>query len=266
MGQPEAQLNLAIMYANGKGVGENYTYAHAWASLASANGETKAKALIDFLAPQLTPTSLRNSSDIQAQYNQTTLNARLLPHFLKGRDYADRDPVRPWKPYIPAYPAQAQRRGVEGVVYVEFVVAADGHPRIPRIQVSLAQYLLRGKPGREAIAGALEWLERAVKQGNSSGKLLLSAILAASPLSDLRDPKRALALTDQLEHEYRGDPSLWEIRAAASASSGDLKAAVKAQNHAIKEAKDLGRDLAKLQQRESAYASGQAWRRDLLKF
>jgi hypothetical protein len=79
-------------------------------------------------------------------------------------------------------------------------------------------------------------------------------------------PTQALQLTDSLEHEVKHDPSLWEIRAAANASRADFKAATKAQAQAIVEAKRFGWDLALLDQRQTAYASGQAWTGDLLAF
>ena len=410
LGQPQAQLNLAIMYFRGEGAPRSLTYAHAWASLAGENGEEKGKSLSAELEPQLTPTSLRLSSDIQGRYSPATLDARLMPRILKGKEYEDRDPVRPSKPFVPPYPEDARRKGIQGEVYVEFVVAPDGHARLPRIlyalpagyfesavresimrsvylparingqpvattvstfynfkmsasidqyggleqrvqetekkaiagdpsaqmlygmmiaglpqlkktydqalpwflkaaqagapyaqyqigtgllrgrgcqcdagkgeiwlekaaqadqpdaQVSLAEYLLQDNHSRESVAGAMVWLERAAKQGNSSAKLRLAAIFAASPLSDLRDPTRALILADGLEREYRIDPSYWEIRAAANASRADFKAAVKAQAQAIAEAKQLDWDLAKLDQRQSMYASGRAWSGDLLDF
>jgi uncharacterized protein len=411
VGQPQAQLDLAVMYARGEGVDPSHVYAHAWASLASQNGESKGKALAEKLEPDLTPTSLRVSSEIQAKYSQATLDTRLMPHFLKGKEYADRDPVRPSKPFIPAYPAEAQQRGIQGEAYVEFVVAPDGHTRIPRIlyalpggffedavresvmrsvylparingqpiattvsvmynftvpgakisdygglerrvhdtelkaeagdpqaqmlygmmiaglpqlrrtydqalpwflkaaqagapyaqyqigtgllqgrgcqcetgkgeiwlekaaqadqsdaQVSLAEYLLKSDSDREAVAGAVVWLERAAKQNNSAAKLLLSAVLAASPLSDVRDPPRALTLTDSIEHQYKIDPSYWEIRAAADASRGDFKAAVKTQAKAVSEASHLGWDVVLLQHRQSLYESGQPWTGNLLAF
>jgi TonB family protein len=410
LGQPDAQLDLAIMYARGEGTTISNTYAHAWASLASANGESRAATLRERLESELTPTSLQISSEIQAQYSQAALDKRLMPRFLKGREYEDRDPVRPSKPFIPSYPPGAQRQGVQGEAYVEFVVAPDGHPRIPRIlyavptgffedavrdsvmrsiylparingepvatpvsvfynfkmdvsidqygdlerrvkdtlkkaeagdpaaqmlygmmiaglpqlkqtydkalpwflkaaqagapyaqyqigtgllsgrgcqcdagkgeiwlekaaqadqpdaQVSLAEYLLKGNPDKEAIRGATVWLERAAKQGNSAAKLRLSAILAASPLKEFRDPGRALVLADSLEHELKHDPTLWEIRAAARASRADFKAATKEQTQAIAEAKRLGWDLSQLNQRQAAYASAQPWTGDLLTF
>lgn len=409
LGQPRAQYDLAVMYARGEGVASSFTYAHAWASLAGANGNAAGTALADNLAPRLTPTSLKISADLQAEYSQSTLDARLFPQVLQGKEYEHRDPVRASRPFVPSYPRAAQSKGVQGEVYVEFIVAPDGHPRVPRIlyavpegyfeatvrdsvmrssyqpatvdgravaalvsmfyrfemsgvsieqygnleqrvrqtkskaeagdpsaqmlyammvaglpqlnqtydqalpwflkaaqsgapyaqyqvglgllngrgchcdtskgevwlkkaaqadqadaQVSLAEYLLKDQANHDAVSGALVWLERAAKQGNASAKFQLAAVLAAYPTN--RDPKRALALADSLESDYKSDPTLWEIRAAANASSGDYKAATRSQIHAIAQAKQLGWDLTQLAQRESAYQSGQAWSGNLLEF
>jgi uncharacterized protein len=411
LGQPRAQLHLASMYARGEGVAASNTFAHAWASLAGQNGESRGTEIAAALEPQLTPNSLRVSADIQTQFGQAKLNERLLPRMLQGREYEDRDPAKPSKPFMPEYPNDAQRKGVQGQVYVEFVVAPDGHARMPRIlyavptgyfestvresvmrssylpgringqpvstsfsmlynfkmnelsihnygelqarvneakakaeagdpsaqmlygmmiaglpqlnetyaqalpwflkaaqagapyaqyqigtgllrgrgcqcdnnkgelwlqkaaqadqadaQVSLAEFLLRDKPSAESLAGAMVWLERAVKQENDSAKLLLSAILAANPSADIRDPPRALALSDSLPREYKRDPSLLEIRAAAYASRGDYAGASKAQTQAMEEATRLGWNLQPLQQRAATYASRQSWYGDLLNF
>jgi uncharacterized protein len=411
LGQPQAQYNLAVMYANGQGTEVSRTNAHAWASLAQANGDANAAALIAKLAPQLTPTSLSFSQELQSKFNAASLNARLMPQFLHGREYLDRDPPQRLKPYVPDYPADAQMRGVQGEVFVEFVVAADGHARLPRIlralpagyfdaavrdsvlrssflparvngvpiattvstfyvfrvsgaglsdygdlesrvketlkkaesgdtaaqllyammiaglpqlkqsydkaipwflkaaqagspyaqyqlgsgllqghgcqcdmakgdiwlekaaqadqpdaQVTLAEHLLRDHPSPESVSAALVWLERAAKQGNSSAKLYLAALLATSRQHDVRDPTRALALADSITKELKGDPTLWEIRAAAHAERGDYKDAGKDQAHAIKQAEALGWDLSPMQQRLNLYASNQSWSGDLLAF
>jgi TonB family protein len=150
----------------------------------------------------------------------------------------------------------------KGEIWLEKAAQADE----PDAQVSLAEYLLRDKANQESIRGAVVWLERAAKKGNSAAKLRLSAILAANPARDLRDPSRALQLADGLEHELKRDPSLWEIRAAANASRADFKAAAKAQAQAVVEATRLGWDLALLNQRQAAYTSGESWTGDLLAF
>jgi TPR repeat protein len=411
LGQPQAQYALAVMYTRGEGAERSMTHAHAWASLAAANGEPKGSVLATDLESDLTPTSLAISADIQAQFNQATLDKRLLTVVLKGRDYQDRDPPRLSKPFVPTYPVYAQKLGVQGEAYVEFIIAPDGHPRIPRIlyalpagyfeatirdsvlksvylparingqptssshsmfynfevqsvsikdygsleqrvaktkllaesgepsaqmlygmmiaglpqlnqsrdravpwflkaaqagapyaqyqigtdlllgrgcqcdgtkgeiwlekaaqadqtdaQVSLAELLLKDRPSSDSLAGALVWLERAAKNGNASAKLLLSAVLAANPASEIRDPARALALADNIEHDYKNDPSLWEIRAAANAARGDYRAAVKAELKAISEAGSLGWDLAPLEQRQALYVAEKSWSGNLLDF
>jgi TonB family protein len=409
LGQPTAQYNLAVMYARGEGVEASNTRAHAWASLAAANGVKEATSLAETLAPQLTPTSLKISAEIQAQFSQAALDARLLPRVRQGGDYEGHTPVRPLKPFIPSYPDAARKKGVQGEVYVEFTVAADGHARMPRIlyavpegyfestvrdsvmrssyvaarvngeatatvvstfynfkmsgvsiqdygsledrvrqtqakaeagdpsaemlygmmiaglpqlnrtydqalpwflkaaqsgaryaqyqvglgllngrgchcdtskgeiwlekaaqadeadaQVSLAEYLLKDKSKHDAVGGALTWLERAAQQGNSAAKFQLAAVLAAYPTN--RDPKRALELVDSLERDYKSDPTLWEIRAAAKGSRGDYKAANEAETQAISRAKELGWDTSDLSQRQSLYESGHAYTGNLLQF
>jgi TonB family protein len=139
LGQPRAQYALAVMYARGEGVPTSFTYAHAWATLAGTNGQAEGTTLAEQLAPRLTATSLKISADIQAQFDQAALDVRLLPHVLHGKEYEDREPVRPWKPFVPAYPDAARARGVQGEAYVEFTVAPDGHPRIPRILYALPE-------------------------------------------------------------------------------------------------------------------------------
>ena len=411
LGQPQAQLNLAVLYARGEGVESSNIKAHAWASLAGRNGEPKGAALANELEPMLTPTGLKFSEEIQAQYSQSALNHRLLPRMFNDRDYEDRDPVKPFKPFVPPYPPGAQMKGVQGEVFVEFTVAPDGHPRIPRIlyavparffeptvresvlrsvylparlngipvstsvnmfyhfvmsgvsvhdyggleqkvrdtkakaeagdpgaqmlygmmvaglpqlhqtysqalpwflkaaqagapyaqyqigtgllqgrgcqcepgkgevwlekaaqadqpdaQVSLAEYLLKDPTNREAVAGATVWLERSVKRDNAAAKLYLAAILAADPEAEVRNPARALSLVDQLDRDYKLDPTTWEIRAAAHAARGDFKAAEKAQSEALDDAKALGWDLAKLQERRASYAEHKPWTGNLLEF
>jgi len=411
LGQSEAQFNVAVMYAKGQGTEASNTAAHAWASLAKANGYPNGAELAAKLEPELTPTSLRISADIQAQYSTATLNSRLMPRLLDGKEYGDRDPVHQLKPYMPQYPWEAQHQGIQGHVYVEFLVAPDGHPRLPRIlyalpaglfdstvrdsvmrssflparingvptattvsmfynftmaditiddyqglehrvnstlkkaeagdasaqllyammiaglpqlrqtydkalpwflkaaqagspyaqfqvgtgllqgrgcqcdtakgdiwlekaaqadqpdaQVTLAEHLLRDHPTPESMSAALVWLERAAKQGNGSAKLYLAALLAASPQADVRNPARALELTDSISKELHEDPSLWEVRAAATAARGDYKEAGQYQSRAIKEATTLGWDLTPLQMRRDVYASNQPWSGDLLAY
>jgi TPR repeat protein len=96
----------------------------------------------------------------------------------------------------------------KGEIWLQKAAQADQ----PDTQVSLAEYMLKGEPTQESVNGAVVWLERGAKQGNAAAKLLLSGILAATPIREIRDPPRALTLADSLEHDYKIDPSFWEIR------------------------------------------------------
>lgn len=411
LGQPQAQFALAVMYANGEGTDVSLTNAHAWASLASRSGDDpRAKALVAELEPQLTPTSLRFSSEIQERFGSASLNARLMPNFLTGREYIDRDPARRVKADVPPYPMGAAARGVQGQVYVEFLIASDGRARLPRIvyavppltfdnyvrssvmhseylparingkpiastvgqfyhfklaiatsqyvgleslvkstlvkaqagdpsaqllyammlaglpqlnqtydkalpwflkaaqsgssyaqyqigagliqgrgcecdaakgdiwlekaaqndqpdaQVTLAEHLLRDAPTEQSVAGALVWLERAAKHGNGNAKLYLAAVLATNQQAKAHDHGRALALTEDITKEFKDDPTLWEIRAAAEAAGGDFPAAGKDQALAIKQAESLGWDLTPMRERQDSYAAKRPWSGDLLAY
>jgi TPR repeat protein len=155
-----------------------------------------------------------------------------------------------------------QCESIKGEIWLQKAAQADE----PNVQVSLAEYLLQEHTSSESVSGALVWLERAAKQNNSAGKYLLASVLASSPDANVRDPARALALADAVEHDYKRDPSLWEIRAAAYAARGDYRAAKKAQARAIEGAQALGWTLDLMQQRETLYSAGQPWTGDLLAF
>jgi len=137
LGQPKAQYNLAVMYARGEGTEPSHTYAHAWASLARLNGEAGAEQLAQTLEPLLTPVSLQISKEIQSQYEPARLNEKLMPKFLHEREYADRDPVKMLKTPQFTYPVSANAQGIQGEVYIEFVVGTDGRVRLPRVLLSV---------------------------------------------------------------------------------------------------------------------------------
>jgi hypothetical protein len=133
-------------------------------------------------------------------------------------------------------------------------------------EVTLAMYALRGDPDEARQTQAKLWLEQAAASGNHDGQLYLAALLAAAPGAETRDPKRALALLDEVFRGVRDDPTAFEIRAAAQASSGDFKEAVKSEDKAISEAQHLKWDLAPLNERLARYTGNQPWYGPLLEF
>jgi uncharacterized protein len=413
LGQPTAQFDLAVMYQHGEGTRQSDIYAYAWASLAAANGMEEARKMMEELRPRLAPGSEKIAADIAADYGNAMLDARLNPKVIESQAAADRDEARRCrviKPYIPAYPPDARVHGVEGYVYVEFTVKADGRSRNPRIiyavpskvfeptvrdsllrsefspspgapparctmfyqfligggggnslylypqlrlfvsetgkraeagdpeaqtlygmlliglpqlhkprsqglpwflkaarageplaqyqvgysmlkgwgcnceenkgldwlrraaqagqpdaEVVLAMYALRGEPDEERSRQARLWLEQAAASGSHDGKLYLAAVLAASP-GDTRDPKRALALLDEVFRGVDDDPTAYEIRAAAQANAGQFKDAVKSEEKALHKAQRLKWDIAPLNDRLAHYAANEPWYGSLLDF
>jgi TonB family protein len=148
----------------------------------------------------------------------------------------------------------------KGQVWLRQAAAADQS----NAQVTLAEYALRGTPDAANTKLAAVWLERAAASGDHDGMYYLSALLAATPVEAIRDPKRALSLLDRVKADVSTDPTMFEIRAAAQAASGAFAEAVGSERRAIAIATKLSWDLAPLSERLARYASMQAWYGDLL--
>lgn len=149
----------------------------------------------------------------------------------------------------------------KGLVWLRKAAESDE----PNAQVALAGYALRGNPDTASTRKAVVWLERAAAHHDPYGMLYLSALLAATPVTDLRDSKRALQLV-QGANRLSDDPTPFEIRAAAQAGSGDFTAAVKNEREAIALATKLEWNLAPLNERLARYESRQPWYGELLAF
>jgi TonB family protein len=406
LGQPTAQFNLAVMYAKGHGVRQSEIYAYAWASLAAENGLEKAKTLAEALRPGLAPGSEKIAADIAAQFGNAVLDARLNPKIIESAEQEDRARCHPVHAYMPPYPTEAQDRGIQGQVYVEFSVMPDGRSRNPRIiyavpqstfepavrnallhsefaasagrlpiqctmfyrfvmsghleysmldafveetlshakagdpraqmlygmllvglpqlnkprgqalpwflksaqagepaaqyqvgysllkgwgcnceenkgldwlrraaqagqpdaEVTLAMYALKGSPDQERLRQAKLWLEQAAASGSHDGELYLAALLATAPAAEGGDPRRALTLLGEVFRGVKDDPTAFEIRAAAQASAGDFKEAVRSEREAVAMAQRLKWDMTPLNERLTHYTANQPWRGSLLGF
>jgi len=402
LGQPVAQYNLAVMYANGQGVRQSELNAYAWATLATEGGEARGKSLADKLRPRLAPGSEKIAEDIRAPFSRAALDARLMPKVEDDQDSrtgchllkADSD-----------YPLEARRQGIQGEAFAEVVVMPDGSTRNPRIlyavptgvfepavrtlalhlryapreagarpahcrlmyrfeisggarypelekfvrvehekaeagdteaefvygmllagfpqlghhpsdavpwflkaaqggspgaqyvlgsslllgigchceenkgevwlrraaaadqssaQVTLAALALRGTPDTASTKLAAMWLERAAASADHDGMYYLSALLATTPVEQMRDPQRALSLLAKVKADLSTDPTVFEVRAAAQAASGAFADAVRSERRAITMAGRLKWDLAPLNERLAHYESRQPWYGDLL--
>lgn len=135
LGQPQAQYNLAIMYAKGLGVRQSELNAYAWASLAADNGDPNGKQLAETLRPDLAPGSEKIADETRSQYGRQALDQRLMPAIENDAiaDALEKKRCRPRSLFNPGYPDEARRKGIQGEISVEYTVHPDGSARNPRI-------------------------------------------------------------------------------------------------------------------------------------
>ena len=60
----DAQYNLGIMYDNGKGVLQDYVYAHMWVNISASNGEKNGAEVRDIIAKDMTPSQIEKAQDL----------------------------------------------------------------------------------------------------------------------------------------------------------------------------------------------------------
>jgi hypothetical protein len=63
-GHPVAKLFLGVMYAEGRGVPQDYDRAHMWFSLAAAQGEQKAVKALDMAERRMTPAQIAEAQKL----------------------------------------------------------------------------------------------------------------------------------------------------------------------------------------------------------
>lgn len=137
LGQPQAQFNVAAMYETGQGVDQSDIHAYAWASLAAENGYSEAEKLADQIRPRLAPGSERVAAWFTKPYTPAALNESLMP--VRTTPEESSEAAKRFKQCTPVsvykwvYPQEANDRGMEGSVVVEFGLMPNGTARSPRI-------------------------------------------------------------------------------------------------------------------------------------
>jgi TonB family protein len=148
----------------------------------------------------------------------------------------------------------------DGAVWLRH--AADGG-NAPA-QVLLAGDLLQGNPGAAQITEARALLAKAASADSYYARKHAAALLAASPVEAVRDPRAALDLALKLSAQpIQSDPQMFETIAAAYAASGDFHNAVAQQQRAVGKAQSLGWDTRRMDERLADYRHGRPWRGDL---
>jgi TPR repeat protein len=128
-----------------------------------------------------------------------------------------------------------------------------------------AALLLQGTPTPEQVAQARTLLARAAASSDYYGRKHAVALLAASPVTAVRDPQLALRTANTLIHanQIQSDPQLFEVVAAAYAANQDFGSAVGAQREAIQKALNLGWGTTLMQERLASYRHDAPWVGDL---
>ena len=67
-GYATAQFNLGFMYAQGRGVPQDYVQAHMWLNLAAVNGDADAINNLDFVAAKMTPAQIAEAQKMAAEW------------------------------------------------------------------------------------------------------------------------------------------------------------------------------------------------------
>ena len=71
-GHPEAMLYLGVMYAEGRGVPQDYVRAHMWFSLSAAKGEQKAVKTLEMAERQMTPAQITEAQKLARDWKPAT--------------------------------------------------------------------------------------------------------------------------------------------------------------------------------------------------
>jgi TPR repeat protein len=91
-GKGDAQYNLGVMYANGKGVPQDYVVAHMWLNLSASHGDQEAAAARDSLAQTMSAAQVAEAQKMARDWKPKSHEA----------------PARTRKPKPSSHPAAAQ--------------------------------------------------------------------------------------------------------------------------------------------------------------
>ncbi|HEY2274451.1 MAG TPA: energy transducer TonB [Steroidobacteraceae bacterium] len=131
-------------------------------------------------------------------------------------------------------------------------------------QLTVVTDLVSASPTDAQVTEARTLLEHAATADSYYVRKHVVALLAASPLTGLRDPAIAQQVASRLSRgDIQSDPQMFEVLAAAAAAGGDFAAAVSHQQEAIRKARDLAWNTQAMERRLASYKGGKAWQGDL---
>lgn len=167
----------------------------------------------------------------------------------------------------------------------------QGHPAA---QYELGRSLVYGKGCKVDKTKGISWLTLSASNGDDSSKQLLGSIAArnadlqshqraveflngieklspstrldyawmliTSPYDEIKNPQKAIQLSKSFSSKtFEDDATLLELRAAAYASLGDFKKAIRLQEDALDEAEDMNVDLEDIKLHLQSYKANNLW-------
>jgi TPR repeat protein len=126
-------------------------------------------------------------------------------------------------------------------------------------QLLLGRTLISLHESPEQVQKGLFWINKAAESDFPPAAMTLAWLQSTNGDEKLRNPGNALKLAAGFYKEYPDQVTALETMAAVYAATGDFKKAVKFQEDAIDEAKELEWNLQQPQLRLDAYKNGKAW-------
>ena len=189
-GSPDAATNIALMYANGKGVARDSTQAVSWFRRAAVGGDASAQYNLALMYERGEGVPLDYKEALH--WLSLAANQNLVPAILDLAEIS----LQPPTPTMAADVAKA-------VQYYE--KAADLGSAIA--QATLGTIFTEGLPGKVDYGQAVNWYRKAADQGEPDGELGLgvSYALGHGVPVDFEEARRLLtaaASKDQIEAQY----------------------------------------------------------------
>ncbi len=134
IGNKGAQYNLGFMYLDGLGTKQDLVKAYAWIKLSDEEAKsTETQDVLKQIEKHFSDKDLnladKTFSRLHANFSHEVMISELKPVFDITKNGEAKFKAIPIKTTPPKYPMQANLKGIEGFVKVEFLIAEDGLPK-----------------------------------------------------------------------------------------------------------------------------------------
>lgn len=172
LGNPKAQMNIAVMHVRGEHVEKNLVSAYAWTLLAQDMGFDGADNTAKAIKSKLSRADLNQAEavfqDLRKDYGLAALEQRFMPTNRSSETV--KTPVKAIYIHSPKYPPKLSRQQLMGAVEIQFDVDSFGSPR---------HFTILSTPHIEFSRAATEAIKHSrFEPARSNGKNTVSLALA----------------------------------------------------------------------------------------